>query len=59
MIDLSRYRGQTIAVMGLGKSGLATARALKRGGAQVIAWDDDAARRELCGARRHSYRQSR
>jgi UDP-N-acetylmuramoylalanine--D-glutamate ligase len=46
MIDLSTYRGQTIAVMGLGKSGLATARALKRGGAEVIAWDDEAARRE-------------
>lgn len=46
MIDLSRYRGQTIAVMGLGKSGIATARALLRGGAEVIAWDDDKARRE-------------
>ena len=31
--------------MGLGKSGLATARALKAGGAHVIAWDDSADRR--------------
>jgi len=46
MIDLSQYRGQTMAVMGLGKSGLATARALRKGGATVIAWDDSAARRE-------------
>ncbi len=46
MIDLSPYRGQTIAVMGLGKSGLATARALKHSGADVIAWDDQAVRRE-------------
>jgi UDP-N-acetylmuramoylalanine--D-glutamate ligase len=46
MIDLSRYRGQTVAVMGLGKSGLATARALHAAGAQVIAWDDETARRE-------------
>lgn len=46
MIDLSPYRGQTIAVMGLGKSGLASARALKHSGADVIAWDDQAVRRE-------------
>jgi len=46
MIDLSQYRGQTMAVMGLGKSGLATARALKKGGATVLAWDDSAARRD-------------
>jgi UDP-N-acetylmuramoylalanine--D-glutamate ligase len=46
MIDLSRYRGQTIAVMGLGKSGLASARALKQAGVRVLAWDDDAGRRD-------------
>lgn len=46
MIDLSGYRGRTIAVMGLGKSGLASARALKQAGVHVIAWDDEAARRD-------------
>jgi UDP-N-acetylmuramoylalanine--D-glutamate ligase len=46
MIDLSRYRNQTIAVMGLGKSGLAAARALHAAGAQVIAWDDETGRRD-------------
>jgi len=46
MINLTQYRGQTIAVMGLGKSGLATARALRKGGARVIAWDDSPERRE-------------
>ena len=46
MINLTQYRGQTMAVMGLGKSGLATARALRKGGAHVIAWDDSPARRE-------------
>jgi UDP-N-acetylmuramoylalanine--D-glutamate ligase len=46
MINLTQYRGQTMAVMGLGKSGLATARALRKGGARVIAWDDSQARRE-------------
>jgi UDP-N-acetylmuramoylalanine--D-glutamate ligase len=46
MIDLSGYRGQTIAVMGLGKSGLASARALKQAGVRVLAWDDEAGRRD-------------
>jgi UDP-N-acetylmuramoylalanine--D-glutamate ligase len=45
VIDLSAYRGQTLAVMGLGRSGMATARALLRGGATVLAWDDSDARR--------------
>ncbi|MDH3702607.1 MAG: UDP-N-acetylmuramoyl-L-alanine--D-glutamate ligase [Alphaproteobacteria bacterium] len=49
MIDLSAYRGQTLAVMGLGRSGMATARALLRGGATVLAWDDSAARRDDAG----------
>ena len=46
MIDLSTYRGRTLAVMGLGKSGLSAARALQEGGASVRAWDDSEARRE-------------
>jgi UDP-N-acetylmuramoylalanine--D-glutamate ligase len=33
--------GQTLALFGLGGSGLATARALQAGGATVVAWDDD------------------
>lgn len=40
MIDLSAHKDKTIAVMGLGKSGLATARALCEAGADVRAWDD-------------------
>ncbi len=46
MIDLSTYRGQTVAVMGLGASGLVAARALQRGGATVRAWDDQESRRQ-------------
>jgi UDP-N-acetylmuramoylalanine--D-glutamate ligase len=38
--------GLPVAVMGLGKSGLPTARALLESGAEVWAWDDDATRRE-------------
>ncbi|MGD8808350.1 MAG: UDP-N-acetylmuramoyl-L-alanine--D-glutamate ligase [Gammaproteobacteria bacterium] len=46
MINLNQFRGQTMAVMGLGKSGLATARALRKAGVRVLAWDDSEARRE-------------
>jgi len=45
-IDLSAFAGTPIAVLGLGKSGLAAARALVADGAKVRAWDDDAARRQ-------------
>jgi len=45
MIDCGFMRGKTVAVMGLGKSGLPTARALAASGATVWAWDDDAAKR--------------
>ena len=44
-LDLSAFAGTPIAVLGLGKSGLAAARALHAGGADVRAWDDDPARR--------------
>jgi UDP-N-acetylmuramoylalanine--D-glutamate ligase len=45
MIDLSFMAGSTIAVLGLGKTGVSAARALLRGGAKVWAWDDNEARR--------------
>jgi UDP-N-acetylmuramoylalanine--D-glutamate ligase len=45
MIDTSFLKGRTVAVMGLGKSGTATAKALAEGGARVWAWDDDEAAR--------------
>ena len=40
MISLSHFQDKTIAVFGLGKSGIAAALALKAGGAEVWAWDD-------------------
>ena len=40
MIPVQGYSGQTVAVLGLGRSGLATARALAAGGARPIVWDD-------------------
>jgi UDP-N-acetylmuramoylalanine--D-glutamate ligase len=50
MIDLSFLAGQRIAVLGLGRSGYNAARALMKGGAVVMAWDDDATRRASCAA---------
>ncbi|MGB6118389.1 MAG: UDP-N-acetylmuramoyl-L-alanine--D-glutamate ligase [Mesorhizobium sp.] len=41
MIPASTFSGRQVALFGLGGSGLATARALKSGGAQVTAWDDN------------------
>nr|MDA3889755.1 NAD(P)-dependent oxidoreductase [Allgaiera sp.] len=40
MIPVRGYEGQKIAVLGLGRSGLATARALAAGGAESLVWDD-------------------
>ncbi|HLI19769.1 MAG TPA: UDP-N-acetylmuramoyl-L-alanine--D-glutamate ligase [Stellaceae bacterium] len=45
MIEVTSFRNQRIAVMGLARSGLAAAEALKRGGAEVLAWDDNAEKR--------------
>ncbi|HUT50361.1 MAG TPA: UDP-N-acetylmuramoyl-L-alanine--D-glutamate ligase [Alphaproteobacteria bacterium] len=45
MIKLHDIAGTRIAVMGLGISGLATARALAASGADVLAWDDDEKKR--------------
>lgn len=41
MIPVSSFKGKTVALFGLGGSGLATARALVAGGADVLAWDDN------------------
>jgi len=51
VIDLSHTAGQTYAVMGLGASGIAAALALDHAGARVLAWDDDAARRDTAAKR--------
>lgn len=41
MIPVTTFSGKTVALFGLGGSGLATAEALKAGGADVVAWDDN------------------
>ncbi len=46
MVNLSFVKGKRVAVFGLGVSGLATAKALSRAGATLLAWDDSERRRE-------------
>ena len=42
MIEARGYRGERVAVLGLGRSGLSAARALRAGGAEPLVWDDGA-----------------
>ena len=49
MTPVTTFAGRTVAVFGLGMSGLASCRALAAGGANVAAGDDDAAGREAAG----------
>ncbi len=44
MIPVTSFAGRTVAVFGLGGSGLASCHALRAGGAEVIAGDDGADR---------------
>lgn len=46
MIAVQGVTGASIAVLGLGRSGLIAARALRAGGADPICWDDNPAARE-------------
>jgi len=50
MIDLVFLANEAVVVMGLGKSGLATARALAQSRARVRVWDDSAERRAAAAA---------
>ncbi|SDD95197.1 UDP-N-acetylmuramoyl-L-alanine--D-glutamate ligase [Rhodospira trueperi] len=50
MIPVYAYAMEPVAVMGLGRSGLAAARALMAGGARVMAWDDAPERRAAAEA---------
>ena len=45
MIEVTSFRQQRVAVMGLARSGRVAAEALRRGGAEVLAWDDSAEKR--------------
>src|ERR1700731_2598045 len=49
MIPVTSFSDIPTGVLGLGKSGLVAAQALAAGGARVMAWDDDPARRNAAG----------
>jgi len=46
MIVPTSFQNQTVVVLGLGRSGLSAARALRQAGAHVLVWDDQAESRE-------------
>jgi UDP-N-acetylmuramoylalanine--D-glutamate ligase len=50
MTPATSFAGQSVALVGLGRSGLAAARALLAAGAKLAAWDDDAASRTAVAA---------
>lgn len=50
MIAVKGYEGARVAVLGLGRSGLAVARALAAGGAEALCWDDGHAARDRAAA---------
>jgi UDP-N-acetylmuramoylalanine--D-glutamate ligase len=50
MIPVKGYKGAKVAVLGLGRSGLATAAALRAGGAEPLLWDDSPEARQKAEA---------
>jgi UDP-N-acetylmuramoylalanine--D-glutamate ligase len=63
-IVVDGFAGRRVAILGLARSGLAAARALAAGGAQILAWDDDQAVRDsfageipLCDLAQADWRQ--
>jgi UDP-N-acetylmuramoylalanine--D-glutamate ligase len=50
MIPIHAYDGRRVAVFGLGRTGIATAKALEAGGAMVSSWDDNEAARAAAEA---------
>ncbi len=53
MIPVKGYKGERVAVLGLGRSGLATAAALAAGGAEPLLWDDSPEARARAEAEGH------
>ncbi|SDI55262.1 UDP-N-acetylmuramoyl-L-alanine--D-glutamate ligase [Lutimaribacter saemankumensis] len=56
MIPVQGVEGQTVAVLGLGRSGLSAARALQAGGATAVCWDDNPAARASAEAQGYAIR---
>ena len=41
MIAVDHFKGKTVGILGLARSGVSAARALHAGGARIVAWDDN------------------
>lgn len=50
MIPVQGFEGRNVAVLGLGRSGLSAARALREGSATAICWDDNPKARQAAEA---------
>jgi UDP-N-acetylmuramoylalanine--D-glutamate ligase len=50
MIPVQGFEGHQVAVLGLGRSGLSAARALRAGGAAAVCWDDNPKARDVAEA---------
>ncbi|PHR60421.1 MAG: UDP-N-acetylmuramoyl-L-alanine--D-glutamate ligase [Robiginitomaculum sp.] len=50
MIEAHAFKGETLAVFGLGRSGITAALSLQEGGAKVLSWDDNAQTRDRAAA---------
>ncbi len=50
MIPVRGFEARKVAVFGLARTGLAAARALAAGGADVVVWDENAAARDAAQA---------
>src|SRR6185369_12148165 len=50
MIPVRGFEDKTVAVFGLGRTGLTAARALAAGGAKVVLWDENEASRATAAA---------
>ena len=50
MIPVPGFEGEEVAVLGLGRTGLSAARALRAGGATPVCWDDNPAARDVAEA---------
>ena len=50
MIPVAGFQNQKVAILGLGRTGLSAARALRAGGAEALCWDDNAIARAAAEA---------
>lgn len=50
-VQLNKYKNQSVAVFGLGKTGLSVINALTKSSAKIYAWDDN--KEQIANAKRY------